>query len=103
MKLPDKNTELSVSEANKLFDTGWWENKSGREIVEFQLYHRLLCLPSKIFHRATEKVLGRDVWTHEFFGENRRLLIDEFEGKIPAPDIFQVMTRLVKLATKSSK
>src|SRR5512139_2728550 len=58
----------------------WWEKRTAKEIVAFQLYEELLCMPFDVFHAAMEEALGRSVYTHEF-GTNVSGLQAEFEGK----------------------
>ena len=82
-------TELTQEQAIKLYDSEWWKNCTDKEIVEFQLFTARLCLPFSEFHRATEAVLGRPVWTHEFGSAGR--LKEEFLGEKTAPTFEQIM------------
>ncbi len=58
--------ELSVNEAQLLFDSKFWETLDHRTIAIFQLFTKRLCMPFAVFHEAVEKTLGRPVFTHEF-------------------------------------
>ena len=62
----DKESKLSKEEAGELYDSGWWEDKTDQEIIAFQLFEPLLCMPFNEFHRAVEQVFNRPVYTHEF-------------------------------------
>ena len=72
-----KNTDEAIAIAK----TGWWKGEDPRQIVAFQLYEDLLCMDFGDYHEATEKALGRPVWTHEF--ARPQDLRDEFELKKP--------------------
>lgn len=62
---------LTREEAIRLGDLNWWEERTPQEIVDFQLYEDLLCMPFHKFHEAVEAALGRPVWTHEFAVDGR--------------------------------
>ena len=66
-------------QAIELCNSGWWKEKTAREIVEFQLYENKLCMPFDEFHKAITEALGRSVWTHEF--ADQKGLQAEYEGK----------------------
>lgn len=73
---------MTLEQANKFSDSGWWKDKTAEQITALQLYEPRLCLPVfSIFHGAVEKALGRPVFTHEFAAVER--LRDEFETKHP--------------------
>lgn len=57
---------LSKDQAIKLDESKFWKDLSYREIAEFQMTEKLLCMPFTIFHEAMEKTLNRPVFTHEF-------------------------------------
>lgn len=57
---------LTEDEAIQIASIRWYEAKTPREIVDFQLFEPLLCMPFAQFHKAVEAALGRPVWTHEF-------------------------------------
>lgn len=69
--------------AIELAETKWWEGKSAREIVAFQLFTLEMCMPFGEFHKAVEETLGRPVWTHEFADPDQ--LAEEFLGDRKAP------------------
>lgn len=71
---------MTTQEAIALAESGWWEGKTPREIVAFQLYEEKLCMPFGDFHGALEAALGRPVWTHELGSPGLENLRAEFEG-----------------------
>jgi len=70
---------FTYEEAIKKVESKWWEGKTAKEILDFQLYEERLCCPFDIFHKAMEKALGRPVFTHEF--ADQKALQEEYEGK----------------------
>jgi hypothetical protein len=82
-------TELTKDQAIHLAESKWWEGKTDREIVEFQLFTKRLCMPFDLFHKAVESTLGRPVWTHEFGSAGR--LKEEFLGDKPAPTFDEII------------
>ena len=64
-----------------------------RQIAEFQIEQKLLCMPFDVFHEAMEKALDRPVFTHEFafvdnlkkelYGEKEPPTFDEICALIP--------------------
>lgn len=56
-----------------------WEPMDIKERARFQLQQDCLCMPFSVFHQATEALLGRPVWTHEF--ADRKRLLAESVGK----------------------
>lgn len=81
---------MTKEQAIALHDTGWWKNKTPEQIVRFQLFEPLLCMPFNDFHWAVEKALGRAIWTHEF-GLNYDGLKKEFLGEKPAPTMQEIL------------
>jgi len=78
-----KEAAIALAESN------WWEGKSPREIVEFQLFTEELSMPFSKFHEATELALNRSVWTHEFaYIEN---LQSEFLGDKQPPTMADII------------
>ena len=63
--------------------TSWWKTATAKEIVDFQLYEKKLCMDFPAFHAAVEECLGRPVWTHEF--ADAKSLKAEYEGRQKAP------------------
>lgn len=57
---------MNKKEAIKLYNSKWWEGKTAKEIVDFQLYEDKLCVEFSVFHKSIEEILGRPVFTHEF-------------------------------------
>lgn len=58
--------QLTQDEAIAFAEGGEWKSMTKRQITEFQMYQRLMCMPFDVFHEAVEDALGRPVWTHEF-------------------------------------
>lgn len=56
---------MTKEEAIKLYESGWYENKTAKELVDFQLYERRLCMPFDRYQQAVETILNRPVLTHE--------------------------------------
>ena len=83
---------MTKEEAVAKAATKWWEKSTTKEIVAFQLYEPLLCMPFDIFHSAIEKELGRPVFTHEF------ALLDglkaEFERRIRKPSLGEAIGKI---------
>ena len=57
---------MTREQAVALYGTGWWKNKTARQIAMFQLFEELLCMPFGEYHRAVTTALGRAVYNHEF-------------------------------------
>lgn len=83
---------MTKEQAIELAKSGFWKNLTQTEIFLFQINEGRLCMPFSIFHKATEAILHRPVFTHEF--AEPELLRAEFSGSIPAPDIKQILDRL---------
>ena len=80
---------ITEEQAIELYDSKFWEELTNEQIVQFQLYVDLLCMPFGVFQLAVEKCLGRSVWTHEFaFPNNLRA---EFEKKVPKPSFEDIV------------
>jgi len=70
-------------------ESKWWESRTPREIIEFQLFTTELAMPFDKLHEAIEAALGRPVWTHEFaFLEQ---LQQEFLGTRAAPSMDDII------------
>lgn len=65
METKYKRQSIGRDKAIALANSGWWEEKSPREIAKFQLFTDELSMPFGVFHEALETALGRPVWTHE--------------------------------------
>jgi hypothetical protein len=84
--MPD---EINADIAKTLAATGWWLSRTDEEIVRFQLFTDLLCMPWGRFQEAVGKVLKRPVWTHEF--ARPELLRKEFLGDRAAPTMQEIL------------
>lgn len=80
---------MNKEQAIALAETGWWKNKTARQICMFQLFEPLLCMPFGDFHKAVEGALNRPVWTHEFAGMDS--LKKEFLGERAAPTMQEIV------------
>ena len=69
---------MTKEEAIAKAESRWYEGKSPREIVDFQLYEDRLCMPLPLYQEAVETVLGRPVFTNEYKTPER--LIAEYEA-----------------------
>jgi hypothetical protein len=87
---------MTREEAIALAESGWWKTKTAKEIVAFQLYEPLLCMPFGDYHAAVEQALGRPVWTHEF-GLNTDGLRAELEGKRGPASVSEIFAQLENL------
>lgn len=74
-----------------LYDSGWWQSKSPREIAEFQMQTAELCMPFDKFHAAMGETLGRPVFTHEF-GLDFGGLWSELMGEREAPSMDAILS-----------
>lgn len=61
-----------------------------REIAEFQISQKKMCMPFGIFHEAVEKTLGRPVFTHEF-GLNYDGIKEEIFGDKCTPTLDEII------------
>lgn len=86
---------MTKEQAIALYESGWWKNKTPRQIAMFQMFEDRLCLPFGEFHKAVEEALGRPVFTHEF-GLNRDGLQKELLGDQPAPTPQQILEMIPK-------
>ena len=88
----EKVKQLTKEQAIKFAESKIWEteNWTARQIVEFQLFQKILCMPFDVFHEAMEKALGRPVYTHEF-GLNVEGLKKEFLGEKSPPTLEEII------------
>lgn len=86
--------QLTREQAIEIAESGVWKDWSDEEVVKLQLYQDKLCMDFGRFHEATEKVLGRGVWTHEFAWP--KFLREEYEGFRPKPTIEEIFNMLPK-------
>ena len=85
--------QLTKEQAIAFCENKCYEGMSYRQIAEFQIEQKLLCMPFGVFHEAIEKTLGRHVSTHEFafadelrkelYGEKEPPTFEEIVGLIP--------------------
>jgi len=65
MKTNESEKTMTSDEAIILANSKWYKEYSDVEIVAFQLYQPLLCLPFEIYHKAVTAALNCAVLTHE--------------------------------------
>jgi len=81
--------KITYEQAVALSKSAFWKEMSPEEIVRFQLFEELLCMPFNVLHEAITKVLKRPVFTHEFsFSES---LKKEFLGEKEPPTIEEII------------
>lgn len=86
--------QLTREQAIAFGENKLYEGMTFRQIAEFQIEQRKLCVPFDVFHEAMEKTLGRPVYTHEFafmdelkkelYGEKEAPTLEEIINLIPA-------------------
>lgn len=81
---------ITKEKAIELYESKFWEGMTAREIAEFQLFERLLCVPFAVFQQALQESLGRPVWTHEL-GMNIEGIRAEFLGEKKPPTMEQII------------
>jgi len=81
---------LTSEQAKELYATGWWKDLTPREIVKFQLFEPMLCMPWGEFCTALNNALGRGVMTHEL-GMNLEGIQKEFLGEAPPPTLEDII------------
>jgi hypothetical protein len=79
---------LHVHWVDHIARSGWWMDRTPEDIVSFQLFTDRLCMPFDEFHKATEAVLGRPVYLHEFAWADE--LRKEFLKEKPAPTFEEI-------------
>ena len=90
-----KLEHFTRQEAIDFADSKEWYHWNDRELVAFQLYQEICCVPFEYFHAALERELGRGVYIHEL-GEktNWRNIVNEFLGNRPAPSLHDIISLL---------
>lgn len=83
---------LNKKQAVAFAESGAWEKLSKEERALFQFGQRLLCMPFSAFHEATEALLGRPVWTHEFADPDA--LLAEYRGDVPRRSFADILALL---------
>jgi len=86
--------QFTKEQAIKIAESELWKDLSFDEIVKFQLYQELLCMPFDKFHQAIEKVLDRPIWTHEFAYLDA--IKKEYEGKKEKPTMDEIIGLIPK-------
>ena len=81
--------QFTKEKAIELANSKFYEKMTDEQIFEFQGSQRLMCMPFDVFHKATESVLSRPVFTHEFVKWDN--LKDEYYGKKPKPTLKQII------------
>lgn len=84
--------QLTKEQAIAFGESKAYEGMSSRQIAQFQLSQRKLCMPFNVFHKAVEEALGRPVYTHEFV--NPELLLKELIGDIPTPTLEEIIKQI---------
>lgn len=74
--------QLTYEEAIAFAESRAWEHLEAWERALFQLGQERLCMPFNEFQKATQELLGRPVWTHEF--ADGAALLAEYRGERPA-------------------
>ena len=86
--------QLTEKQAIELAKSGEWKSWPDQKLVGFQLSQDLLCMDFSYFHKKTEKVLGRPVFTHEFaFKDN---LVKEYLKEKPMPTFGEIIGLIPK-------
>jgi len=68
--------QVTKEQAIKLAKNYDWSKLDDIPKFLFQISQDKLCMEFRYFHKATEKALGRSVWTHEF--AKPKILLEEF-------------------------
>lgn len=89
----DWQNSIGKDAAVALYESGWWSNKTAREIADFQMHTAELCMPFGEFQKAMEEALGRPVFTHEF-GLNYDGLLAELMGERAKPSFAEVLAMI---------
>ena len=53
-------------DAMKKYDTSWWESKDPVEVARYQTFEPTLLVDMNLYWSGVEKIVGRDVYLHEF-------------------------------------
>lgn len=85
-----KQVSIGRDAAVALAGDKWWEGKTPREIVQFQLFIKELCMPFPVFRAAVESALGRGVQTIEFAAAFDSI-VSEFLGEKPLPSLADIL------------
>ena len=83
---------MTRNEALALGESGVIDNLDDLSLFWFQINEPLLCCTFGRFQEATEKALGRPVWTHEFADPDS--LRSEFLRERSAPTMLEIMEKI---------
>jgi len=86
--------QITKKEAIAIYDSEIWKNMSYKEQFELAFFQEKLCIPFNVLHKATEEVLGRSVWTHEFAFADK--LYYEYIGLNEKPTFKDILDLLPK-------
>ena len=87
--------QLTKEQAIAFYENKCYEDMTYRQIAEFQIEQKLLCMPFDVFHEAMEKTLGRPVFTHEFaFGYEK--IRKELYGEKEPPTFEEICALIPK-------
>lgn len=89
-----KSKQLTKEQAIAFAEAKAYESMTDEQIVRFQLFQDLLCIPFDRYHEAIEKVLRRPVYTHEFAFRDE--LMKEYLGEKPAPTLDEIIGLIPK-------
>lgn len=82
--------QLTKKQAIAFFKNKTWEGWSDEQIVRFQLFQDRICVPFSCFHKSIEKVLNRNVYTHEL-GLNLNGIKEEYLGTKQSPTLEEII------------
>ena len=82
--------QLTKEQAIAIDESGEWKDWTDKEIFEFQMSQRLLCVPFARFHQAAEAMLGRGIYVHEFGNVGSQLLWKEYLGEREPPTFEEI-------------
>ena len=77
-EMQSNTIQFTKEEAISFTDKNLLKDMTPLGIFKLQMSQKLLCMDFSTFQEATEKVLDRGVWTHEF--AKPELLWDEYLG-----------------------
>jgi hypothetical protein len=87
--------QLTKDEAVAFAESKSYEGMSYRQIAEFQINQKCLCMPFSKFHEAVEKTLDRPVFTHEFGMNYDGIKAEIMDGK-EAPSFEEIIGLIPK-------
>ena len=91
--MEEKRNQFTKEEAVAYAKSSEWKNLTDEQIFLLQMHQQFVCVDWSEFRRATEEVLGRGVYTHEF--ASPELLLQEHEGA-PAPTLEEIIDMIPK-------